>query len=172
MATIQNAVATLLTTLIIASSLALTIGVSQEIQDEDSEVKIYYDRTQPAYFLYPYSLRILVVEAPEGVDSCWSKLPNGTIIQVCKPLNDILVRVWYLELKELREARTDKDGVAVLDFRLFTLDKASFKIEVYSERGTKEAIVTVYPKPWIMIALISFAGLISSLILTVRRGFW
>lgn len=174
MATIQNAVA--IQALILAITLVL-IGSASAIDTAsdyagEPEIRIYYDGRQPAQLLHPYTLKLLVLEAPYGVQECWDRLPNGTVVQLCRPVEDALVRVWYSELKELREARTGGDGVAAVEFRLMTMDRATFKVEVYSERGSSEVTVTIHPSPWMTITLICFAGMVSSLVYAVRRGLW
>lgn len=145
--------------------------VSAYIEELPSELRIYYDRMQPANFLHDYKLRILVVEAPHGVSDCWERLPNGTVLQLCPPVKDALIRVWYEELKELREARTGQDGVASVDFRLWTM-KATFRVEVYSERGSTVQKISINANPWFAVAYLCFAGMVSSLVFAVRRGLW
>ena len=135
------------------------------------ELRIYYDPRQPAHLLHDYRLRILVVEVPYGVEDCWEALPNGTVIQLCPPIKDAYVKVWYEELKTFKTARTGEDGVASVDFRLWTL-KATFRVEVYSEKGTIEQRIAVNANPWLLAAYTCFAAMISSMILAVRRGMW
>lgn len=135
------------------------------------ELRIYYDPRQPANLLHDYTLRILVVEVPYGVEDCWEVLPNGTAIQLCPPIGDAYVRVWYEELKTFKTARTGEDGVASVGFRLWT-PKATFRVEVYSERGSVEERIAVNASPWLLAAYICFAAMISSMMLAVRRGMW
>lgn len=171
MAVIQDAVKIMAITVFAIMLPLLLPGASGETVEPEPEIRIFYDRTKPADILHPYNLRLLILEAPYGVQECWEKLPNGTIIQVCKPVQDVLVKVWYEEMKELREARTGSDGVASLEFRLWTI-KATFKIEVYSQIGVVEEKVAVDASPWLTITYICFAGLVSSLVFAVRRGLW
>jgi hypothetical protein len=172
MAAIQDAVKKLAPILLILTIPLLAVEASSgEAVGPPPEVRIYYDRTQPANLLHPYTLRLLAVEVPEGVRDCWETLPNGTLLMVCKPLKNALVRVWYEEMKEIKETRTGRDGIASLDFRLWTL-KATFRVEVYSESGLAQQIVPVYSSPWLLVAYVCFSGMVSSLIFTVRRGLW
>ena len=145
--------------------------VSAYVEEPPPELRIYYDRRQPANFLHEYRVRVLVVEVPYGVADCWERLPNGTVLQLCPPVKDALVRVWYEELKELREARTGQDGVASVDFRLWTM-KATFRVEVYSERGSTVQKISINANPWFAVAYLCFAGMVSSLVFAVRRGLW
>jgi hypothetical protein len=172
MAAIQDAVKKLAPILLILTIPLLAVEASSgEVVGPPPEVRIYYDRTQPANLLHPYTLRLLAVEVPEGVRECWETLPNGTIVMVCKPLRNALVRVWYEEMKEIREARTGSDGIASVEFRLWTL-KATFRVEVYSEAGSVEHRINVNVSPWLTITYVCFAGLVSSLVFSVRRGLW
>jgi len=162
--------------LILLALLALLMApiprpVSAYVEEPPPELRIYYDRTQPANFLHEYKVRVLVVEVPYGVAECWKRLPNGTVVQLCPPVRDALVRVWYEELKELKEARTGQDGVASVDFRLWTL-RATFRVEVYSEKGSLEQRIYVDANPWLAVTYVCFSGLVSSLVFAVRRGMW
>jgi len=145
--------------------------VSAYVEEPPPELRIYYDRRQSANFLHEYRVRVLVVEAPYGVADCWERLPNGTVVQLCPPVKDALVRIWYEELKELKEARTGQDGVASVDFRLWTM-KATFRVEVYSEKGSTVQKIGINANPWFAVAYVCFAGMVSSLVFAVRRGLW
>ena len=177
MAAIQDAVRRLAPLLLtIAAMLALAAAlapspVAGATEVLPSELRIYYDPHQPAYLLHDYNLRILVVEVPYGVTDCWEALPNGTVIQVCPPVKDAYVKVWYEELKTFKAARTGEDGVASIGFRLWT-PRATFRVEVYSEKGTVEQRIPVTASPWLLAAYTCFAAMISSMILAVRRGMW
>jgi len=179
MAAIQDAVGRLATPPLIPILLILMVmllapilnTVSAYVEEPPPELRIYYDRRQPANFLHEYKVRVLVVEVPYGVSECWERLPNGTVVQVCPPVKDALVRVWYEELKELKESRTGGDGVTSVDFRLWTM-KATFKVEVYSEKGSIEQKIYINANPWLAVTYVCFAGMVSSLVFAVKRGLW
>jgi hypothetical protein len=179
MAAIQDAVGRLATPSLIPILLMLMVillapalnTVSAYVEEPPPELRIYYDRRQPANFLHEYKVRVLVVEVPYGVSECWERLPNGTVVQLCPPVKDALVRVWYEEMKEMKEARTGGDGVASVDFRLWTM-KATFKVEAYSEKGSIEVKIYVNANPWLAVTYVFFAGMVSSLVFAVKRGLW
>lgn len=156
-----------LSALLLAATLAPT-AAEEYVQER---IRIYYDPTVEPHLLHAYRLRILVVGVPAGVEECWSRLPNGTLQTLCKPVENATVKVWYLELKELREAYTGPDGVAEAEFRLFT-PTASFKVEVYSGKGYGETLVRVEARPWMLLTMLSFASMMALLTYSARRGFW
>jgi hypothetical protein len=177
MAAIQDAVRRLAPRLLIVTVMLAIIAILAPLPATGEtvilpyELRIYYDPRQPAYLLHDYNLRILVVEVPYGVTDCWEALPNGTVIQVCPPVKDAYVKVWYEELKTFKAARTGEDGVASIGFRLWT-PRATFKVEVYSEKGTVEQRIIVTANPWLLAAYTCFAAMTSSMMLAVRRGMW
>ena len=153
--------------------LALTLmsPAAAEEQYVQEDVRIYYDATVEPHLLYTYKLRILVVSAPVGVDDCWRRLPNGTVQALCRPVANATVKVWYLELKELRVVRTGADGVAEAEFRLMT-PTATFKVQVYSDEGYGEAAIPVKPRPWMLLTILGFSAMMAVLTYSVRRGMW
>ena len=88
MAAIQDAVGRLATPSLIPTLLVLMVillapalnTVSAYVEEPPPELRIYYDRRQPANFLHEYKVRVLVVEVPYGVSECWERLPNGTVV--------------------------------------------------------------------------------------------
>lgn len=134
----------------------------------DSHIRIYFDRTQEAQLLWPYKLRILVLYDGEGSGSCFQTLPNGTVTIVCERVKGAMVSATYLDSGEFRSGRTNEDGIAEFDFRIWSFPTASFKISV---KGVEERI-TVGVSPWALIALTCFSATLSSLIYCVRRGSW
>lgn len=168
MATIQDAVK-LLTLFLTASTLLVSTAYAEEPVDH-SEIQIYYDSTQPAYYLLDYKLRLLVL-LNDGRESCWEPV-NGRWELICKPLENASVKIVYQELKEFREATTNDEGVAEVSFRLYTYPRATFRVEVYSPEGYAETTVKVEPKIWMLLTIASFSSMLSILVLVVRRGLW
>ena len=176
MVAVQNAVRTLL--ILLAAALVAVSAVAPAIAqgvDEGGadarEVVILYDRTQPAYFLFDYKLRVMVL-VKEGVDSCWTQLPNGTMRMVCQPLVNTTVKAYYQELHHYAEASTDEEGVAEFTFRLISFPRATFTVSVYSPEGSREAVIKLSPKPWTILLVSSFSAMIAALVFAVRRCIW
>lgn len=156
----------------------LAIAASLPVHAEDGawdaagrRVLVFYDRTQPANLLWPYSLRVLVVEDLEGSGECFENLPNGTALLRCKPLK-AKVTVEYAELREYADSETDELGVASTSWRLVTFPKATFRVRAMLEDGVAEAVFRLDVKPWPLASLIAFACMVAALALVAKRGSW
>lgn len=171
MATLQDAVKILLAILFAASiQLTSTVYAEESTSISSSEIQIYFDPTQPAYYLLEYKLRLLIL-LKDGVESCWEKI-NGTLKLVCMPLKNASVKVVYEEVKEYREALTNDEGVAEVSYRLLTYPIATFRVEVYSLEGYAETTIKTGTKIWILLAITSFSLMMGSLVVVVRRSLW
>lgn len=164
-----KALAASLLAVLLVSVAAPTIG-SVEHQQAGGEILVFYDRTRPAYYLFDYGLRLLVVSKGEG-ESCWEEV-EGRVVMACKPLKGATVKVSYEELKEYREAVVGEDGVVEVSYRILTFPKASFRVQVYSPEGYSEARLAVETGIWAVPAIASFSITMGLMILVVRRSMW
>ena len=176
MAALQDAVRIMLA--LLAAALVAASVVAPTLAQEaggmgagEREVVILYDRTQPAYLLFDYKLRVMVLVS-EGAESCWMQLPNGTVSMICQPLRKTTVKAYYQELHSYAEATTDDEGVAEFTFRLITFPRASFRVSVYSPEGSEEVVIQVFPKPWTILLVTSFSAMVAALVFAVRRCVW
>ncbi|MEM2383081.1 MAG: hypothetical protein QW521_02785 [Desulfurococcaceae archaeon] len=173
MAPIRDAVRLVIIVLLMVSIPFLTLNTiyaeeSRPIQQP--EIQVYYDSSQPSYYLFDYKLRLLIL-LNDGRESCWERI-NNTMKLVCKPLKDASVKIIYVEAKEYRDAATNEDGVAEASFKLITYPIATFKVQVYSKDGYSETTIRVGTKIWMVMALASFSLMMGSLVLVVRRCLW
>ncbi|MEM4053702.1 MAG: hypothetical protein QW646_08145 [Ignisphaera sp.] len=172
MAPIQDAVKLVITLLLVALIPFLTMNIvyAEEYMIQQPEIQVYYDSTQPSYYLFDYKLRLLIL-LNDGRDSCWERI-NNTMKLVCKPLKNASVKIIYDEVKEYRDVATDENGVAETSFKLMTYPIATFKVQVYSSEGYSETTIRVGTKIWTIVALTSFSLMMGYLVLVVRRCLW
>jgi hypothetical protein len=158
---------------------ASAIPVQAQGKDEPvaTRVGIFYDSTQSAHLLWGYTFRVLVVEDLVGSGfQCWTTFPNGTYgmdPERCRPVSGLKLRIWYAELKESEEVETGPDGIAaVTKWRLFSYPAATFRVEAKIGEDVIVREFKVYPQPWSLAAITSFAAMVSTMVLVLRRGVW
>ncbi|MEM0154201.1 MAG: hypothetical protein QXP12_08780, partial [Ignisphaera sp.] len=63
MAPIQDAVKLVITLLLVALIPFLTMNIvyAEEYMIQQPEIQVYYDSTQPSYYLFDYKLRLLIL---------------------------------------------------------------------------------------------------------------
>ena len=142
-----------------------------------TRVGILYDSSQPAHLLWPYTFRALVVEDLVGSGfQCWTTYPNGTYgmdPERCRVVSGLKVRVWYSELMESVELETGPDGtITVTRWRLFSYPAATFRVEAKIGEDVIIREFKVYPQPWSLAAITSFAAMVSTMVLVLRKGVW
>ena len=158
--------------------LLLLTAIPAHGQEEpmSTRIGIFYDSTQPAHLLWPYTLRLLVVEDLVGSGwKCWVTYPNGTSgidPSRCRPVSGLKLRIWYADLKESVEVETDSSGVAAASWRLFSYPYATFRVEAVVGEDTIIREFRVSPQPWSLAAVTSFAAMLSVMVMVVRRGVW
>jgi len=147
-----------------------------EDQPAATRVGMFYDTTQPAHLLWPYTFKVLVVEDLVGSGwQCWTAYPNGTYAMDpgrCRPVSGLKLRVWYAELRESVEVLTDENGIASVDWRLFSYPHATFRVEASVGEDLVVKEFKVSPQPWSLAAVTSFAAMLSAMVLVIRRGVW
>ncbi len=155
--------------------LAAIPGQAQD-QPQATRVGMFYDSTQPAHYLWPYTLRLLVVEDLVGSGwRCWTEYPNGSYLmnpERCRPVSGLRLRIWYAELKESVEVVTDENGVVSVGWRLFSYPHATFRVEAIVGEDLVTNEFRVSPQPWSLAAVTSFASMLSIMVLIIRRGVW
>lgn len=154
----------LLPTLVLAALLA---PAAAQYVESPADVRIYYDLTVPAQLLWPYTARVLLLADTEGRGDCFAPLPNGTVSIACQPLADEVVRITYLEAGASAVVRTDGQGVAEASFRILSFPKASFRVEAM--QGQVYRTYQVEVRPWGVAALASFAAMLASAVIILRR---
>lgn len=165
--------------LLVLMAAALAIpppGLAADIErPQEAGILVFYDRTREAHLLFPYKLRILVLEDVAGSGGrCWTILSNGTTVldrEKCRPLANLRLGVTYRELMEYREAVTDENGVAEVEYRIFTFPKSSFVVRTISTEPI-EGTITLETRPWALLSIVSFSSMLSAMVYTLRRGWW
>jgi hypothetical protein len=157
--------------------LLLTTYTAHAQEPLESRVGIFYDSTQPAHLLWPYTFRVMVVEDLVGSGwQCWKTYPNGSHLidpERCRPMAGVKLRIWYTELKESSEVQTNSDGIATVSkWRLFSYPYATFRVEARLGEDIVIREFRVYPQFWSLASITSFAAMLSAMILTLRRGLW
>jgi len=141
-----------------------------------TRILMFYDSTQQAHFLWPYTFRVLVLEDLAGSGGlCWRTLPNGTTVlntERCRPLANTRLRIYYAELKQSVEVNTDSQGVAQTAWRIFTYPKATFRVEITGSDYVVDRVFTVESRLWTLAAAVSYSAMMASMVYTLRRGLW
>ncbi len=160
-------------------ALAAPLAMGDENTDgfNPTKVVIFFDRTQEAHFLWPYTFRILVVEDLVGSGGrCWKVLDNGTTIMdasVCRPVANTRLRIQYAEFRESVEVSTDESGVAETSWRIFSYPRATFIVRMETSHGdVVERVFNVESRLWTFVAVTSFSAMVSSMVYVLRRGVW
>lgn len=158
------------------AALAIPLAAGEENRVNETRVLMFYDSTREAHYLWPYRFRVLVVEDLAGSGgACWRVYPNGSHLmdpEVCRPLSNARLRVWYAELKESREVITGPTGIAEVEWRIFTYPRATFRVELESRDYVVERNFAVQARPWTLAAVASFSAMMSAMVYALRRGVW
>ncbi|MEM4155028.1 MAG: hypothetical protein QXJ55_08210 [Candidatus Caldarchaeum sp.] len=147
-----------------------------ETSPSPTRILIFYDSTQQAHLLWPYTFRVLLLEDLAGSGGlCWTTLSNGTTVlntERCSPVVNARLRIYYAELKDSVEVYTDSQGVAQTTWRIFTYPRATFRVEVTGSDYVVDRVFTVESRPWTLAAVVSFSAMMASMVYTLRRGLW
>lgn len=159
--------------------LVITAAYGEEVGDtapSPTRILMFYDSTQQAHFLWPYTFRVLVLEDLAGSGGlCWTTLSNGTSVlntERCRPVVNTRLRIYYAELKESVEVFTDSEGVAQTMWRIFTYPRATFRVEITGSDYVVDRVFTVESRPWTLAAVVSFSAMMASMVYSLRRGLW